>query len=237
MIEKKQDSIISNNERASNTDITTKAAPRQITRLTAEWNNPVRDTHTVKIASHQQQGGFKLVSNQYRLTGVVLHKILQLFSIQGYSWWTNSKPVEQIAYIKRQLSQQGLSDHSMEAAMNAVLSAISHTLEDKRGQWILHPHQEAKSEYAITAILDRQIENLVLDRTFVDEKGIRWIIDYKTTTLTHEDMEEFLAREQDKYLEKMRKYSRAIRMTDPRPVRMGLYFPALPAWREWQQDV
>jgi len=59
-------------------------------------------------------------------------------------------------------------------------------------------------------------------------------IDYKTSMFTQGDLDDFLANEQKKYLEKMQQYHSAIKMNEDRPIKLGLYFPALPAWKEWE---
>ena len=37
----------------------------------------------------------------------------------------------------------------------------------------------------------------------------------------------------EKYEGKMREYSQALSSLDSRPIRLGLYFPLVPAWHEW----
>lgn len=105
---------------------------------------------------------------------------------------------------------------------------------DERGQWILANHPGAQSEFAITAMLNGKVEKLIIDRTFIDAAGTRWIIDYKTTLLQHSDMDQFLEKEQAKYLAKMQTYHDAMQLIEQRPTRLGLYFLAYPAWHEWQ---
>jgi hypothetical protein len=59
-------------------------------------------------------------------------------------------------------------------------------------------------------------------------------VDYKTTTFSRDDLQDFLDNEQKKYREKMQEYCEAIRLLETRQVKLGLYFPALPAWQEWE---
>ena len=73
----------------------------------------------------------------------------------------------------------------------------------------------------------------MIDRTFLDKDGNRWIVDYKTSSHTGSDLEEFLDREQERYREQMDRYSAIMRRTDRRPVMIGLYFPLIGGWREW----
>ncbi|MCW5621848.1 MAG: hypothetical protein KIS79_12130, partial [Burkholderiales bacterium] len=84
-----------------------------------------------------------------------------------------------------------------------------------------------------TAMLEEGIVHVALDRTFVDEHGTRWIIDYKTSTHEGGELEAFLDREQLRYREQLERYARIMHALDGRQVRLGLYFPLLGGWREW----
>jgi ATP-dependent exoDNAse (exonuclease V) beta subunit len=75
----------------------------------------------------------------------------------------------------------------------------------------------------------------VVDRTFIDEDGVRWIVDYKTSTHEGGELEWFLDGEQLRYRPQLERYGRLFRLAEPeRPIRLGLYFPLLGAWREWE---
>jgi len=96
----------------------------------------------------------------------------------------------------------------------------------------LAAHAEAECEFAVSGV-DRGAEvRLKLDRTFVDEQGTRWIVDYKMATTTSTAVKRFLDQQQEKYRPDLERYARVMRQLDPRPVRMGLYFPLLREWRE-----
>jgi len=73
----------------------------------------------------------------------------------------------------------------------------------------------------------------VIDRAFVDAAGVRWIVDYKTSRHEGAGREEFLDREQERYRPQLERYAALMRKLGPEPVRLGLYFPLLGAWREW----
>jgi ATP-dependent exoDNAse (exonuclease V) beta subunit len=107
------------------------------------------------------------------------------------------------------------------------------TLDDPRARWILSPHADAASELRLTGVIDGAIANLAVDRTFVDEQGTRWIVDYKTGMHEGGSLEAFLDREQQRYRAQLDRYAQVLHKLDGRPVRMALYFPLLQAWREW----
>jgi len=46
-------------------------------------------------------------------------------------------------------------------------------------------------------------------------------------------MDIFLLKQKEKYAAQMKKYQLALESTETRPIKSGLYFPAIPAWLEW----
>ncbi len=206
--------------------------PKYIKRLHTEWQNPISDTSS-NTTIHQKKDGFKLSNNKPKFIGTVIHRTLQQISLQGLTWWKTSTPASQLTYLTRQFKQIGLPLADFSSSLSLAHDIIQKATADEKGQWILTPHTEAKSEFALTRAVEDRIENLIVDRTFIDETGTRWIIDYKTTSFNEEDVDLFLTHEQAKYREKMQSYLDAMKAIDPRPIRLGLYFPALPAWKEW----
>lgn len=204
---------------------------RYIMRLDPAWENPIIDTREISVAVHQKQNGFFLPDNKLIFIGIVVHRVLQYISQHGFSWWQQVDKNHQLKYLVNQFIQLGLNEDRDEAALISH-QAIENTLNDTRGKWILHPHHQARSEFAISAIVEGKIENLIIDRTFIDEEGIRWIIDYKTAGFSHENSDDFLEKEQQKYIKKMQLYRQAMQLMDDKPIRLGLYFPVLSAWRE-----
>ena len=107
-----------------------------------------------------------------------------------------------------------------------------------RAQWILSEHRDARSEYAIAGVDRGQIVRGKVDRTFVDHVGIddadvRWIVDFKTSVHLGGSLEEFLDDQQRRYRDQLERYARLLAPLG-QPVRVGLYFPLLDEWREWE---
>jgi len=75
----------------------------------------------------------------------------------------------------------------------------------------------------------------VLDRSFVDANGTRWIIDYKTASHEGGDISHFLDEEQERHTSQLQRYVAILKKLEPeRETRTALYFPMLDAWREWK---
>jgi len=72
-----------------------------------------------------------------------------------------------------------------------------------------------------------------IDRTFVDENNVHWIIDYKTGTHTGGSVEAFLDRKRLRYQGQLEVYKRLMGAKEGREIKLGFYFPKLSGWREW----
>ena len=126
------------------------------------------------------------------------------------------------------LRRLGLCGERLETALAAVQHSVNRCLADERGRWILSSgHQQARSELALTRISeDGRIEDLVLDRTFLDEpSATRWVIDYKNSQPEPgEALADFLARESESYREQLLRYRSALAEFHTEPLRCALYF-------------
>jgi ATP-dependent exoDNAse (exonuclease V) beta subunit len=69
---------------------------------------------------------------------------------------------------------------------------------------------------------------------FRDEEGRLWIIDYKTGEHTGGNRETFLNEEQRRYRDQLENYATLMSRLEKGPISLGLYFPLLDGWREWE---
>jgi ATP-dependent exoDNAse (exonuclease V) beta subunit len=84
--------------------------------------------------------------------------------------------------------------------------------------------------------VEGELRNAVIDRSFIDAAGDRWVIDYKSGTHGGGSLEEFLEREMRRYAPQLRLYRELASRTGPEPVRAALYFPLLGVFRELTPD-
>jgi ATP-dependent exoDNAse (exonuclease V) beta subunit len=153
---------------------------------------------------------------------------------EGIERWDAQRIASERKRVTRELAALGLTGSEVRAAVEQVLSAIAATIADSRGRWLFDPgHADACSEYALTGLHDEKFVHLVLDRTFVDREGVRWIVDFKLSRHEGADAGAFLDRERERYHTQLETYAQVMRQIDPRPIRVGLYFPLVPGWREW----
>jgi ATP-dependent exoDNAse (exonuclease V) beta subunit len=165
--------------------------------------------------------------------GAVVHRYLQSMAATDAGAWTTSRLDAAIPRIRAELTLLGVAPAALEEAAAQVRSALQSMLEDERGRWILAPHAQAAAELRLTVIEEGMLEHVVLDRSFVDTAGTRWIIDYKTSHHEGGDIAAFLDEEVARYRPQLDRYAAAVASNDARPIRLGLYFPLLRSFREW----
>ena len=73
-----------------------------------------------------------------------------------------------------------------------------------------------------------------MDRTFLDKDGVRWIIDYKTSRHEGSDIDFFLDEQKKRYQAKLGEYATLMKGFGDNEIKLGLYFPLISGWREWE---
>lgn len=178
---------------------------------------------------------FSWAGETARHVGTVVHELLQRVAQQGLAQWEVGRVSALGDYVRSALLRLGVMSEELEAAAARVQQSLLHTLQDSRGRWILDDgHSECACELALTGVLNERIVRVVIDRSFVDEQGVRWIIDYKTGAHEGGDPAAFLDNEQARYRAQLERYAALMRLRDERPIRLGLYFPLLQGWRSWE---
>jgi len=180
---------------------------------------------------------FEWVGDRLRYVGTALHGFLQRIAREGPDAWDEKIVRSHRKVYRSVLANLGVASSDLAAAVQHVETGLLRTLRDPKGRWILGAHSDAESESKITGQIDGQLLEIVIDRTFVDETGVRWIIDYKTSAHEGGDLETFLDTEKERYREQLERYARLMVQRDDRPIRVGLYFPLLSEWREWAAPV
>lgn len=200
------------------------AAPK-ILRFTDDWQLPV----TIKIPLRNNPPNFTIPDNQSSIIGSVIHYCLYQISMSDLKIWTKSYINKQKPYWRKLLQQSGYID--LDSGIKIINEAITLTLNDKRGQWILSHHQDAKSEFALTSKVNNRFEHYIIDRTFIDKDGYRWIIDYKTSKPENKNREDLLQQEKLKYSPQLLQYAKIMHNLDSsKTIKLGLYYPLFSGW-------
>ena len=202
-------------------------APAEIFRLASNWQSPI----PVDTLEHNNEPYFELPDEQASVMGIIIHHCLSQIADSNLDNWTKNRIDEKQSYWLKLLKQFGYQD--AEHGLKLINQAVTQTLNDQRGRWILSKHIDSTSEFPITVIIDGGLKNYIIDRTFIDDDGARWIIDYKTSTPTEKTTQDFLNQEAEKYSGQLSEYAKAMQIFEPiQKIRLGLYFPLFGGWIE-----
>ena len=175
---------------------------------------------------------FSWAGETARVIGLVVHRHLCRLSQLAQADWA-SYIAKTASLIEQQVGQQGIALAQITRAGDLVIETLNRAVADKRGRWILAGGTQNQSEHALTWFRHGRPMNLVIDRTFIDEDGYRWIIDYKTGYRSGGDMEGFLDQEQMRYAPQLQRYGEMMQQSGEQRIKMGLYFPRIGGWRQW----
>ncbi len=163
-----------------------------------------------------------------RYLGIVLHRFFETIANEGIKLGEGTRVDQMKPALKAALLAEGMSYKNLDKNVQKGLRALRNILEHDKGRWILQEHQEHKSEYALTNFKDKNFKSMIIDRTFIAEDGVRWIIDYKTGEDDDEKIEENLDEEKviNKHRPQLESYKELIlRQGETRPIKMALYYP------------
>ena len=73
-----------------------------------------------------------------------------------------------------------------------------------------------------------------IDRTFIDQDNVRWIVDYKTTDTRAEDIDHFVEQQiAERHKAQLEKYGSLMSEIDAREIKLAVYFPMLAKLSSW----
>jgi ATP-dependent exoDNAse (exonuclease V) beta subunit len=207
-------------------------------RLVADWQ-PVDLPGAVGTAAaataDPQQIEFSWAGSTARHVGTVVHRQLERLARAGIADWPASRVDTLRPALGLALTQLGVDADELPDAVGKALRALRSTLDDPKGRWLLEPHADHRCEWALTRDGEPP-RQYVIDRSFVDGDGVRWIVDYKTGDHRGSDVARFLDEELERYREQVETYASLLRALEDRPIRLALYFPLFADWRVWDFD-
>jgi ATP-dependent helicase/nuclease subunit A len=191
------------------------------------------DVASMPPAWREETPVFDWAGETARRVGTLVHAELQAMNLAAADAAAIGARVPQ---FRRWLALHGVPAERLDAAAARTVEALVAVHGDPRGRWILQKAREDVREYALSGRWQGDVARVIFDRSFIDDHGVRWVIDYKTSHHSGGGLEEFLDREVERYRPQLQRYSVFARRLGPEPVRLGLYFPLMRAWREWAAE-
>ena len=203
------------------------------------FSNNAKTSETLKKLISQDSIAFANKDNipqwqsfTQRGIGIVIHFILQQLNNYQFSQWENLLSRTNAYQIL--LREQGVPVAQMATALQMITTSLNNLLMSKRAQWLFSPlHTDIHVEYSLHYREANTIKQLIIDRTFITD-GTRWIIDYKITLPTQkQSVKQFLQSEKKYHQQQLEAYGSAFSQLDTHPIKLGLFFPLIDAWIEW----
>ena len=192
---------------------------------------PLQGDLPLAALSREEPVIFDWAGETARRVGILVHAELQRLDLDRHDE-TTVRARE--AHFKRWLALHGVPDEHLEAAVASVMAALLGVHRDARARWLFKTgYRDDLREHALSGVWRGEVVRAVFDRSFIDEQGTRWVIDYKTSEHSGGGREAFLDLQVERYRPQLERYAALARRLGPEPVRVALYFPLMRGWREW----
>jgi ATP-dependent exoDNAse (exonuclease V) beta subunit len=165
--------------------------------------------------------------------GNLVHAVFEQMVAEDLENWNESTLKTRLPLYQQWLQQQGLPEKDMPEALRRVQQSIQNGLNNPKLCWALSPNfADSATEYPLTSLDNGQVANHIVDRTFIDESGVRWIVDYKTSVSDDKNIDKFLEYQTEKYQPQLARYGQLFEQIEQRPQKWVLYFSYLDIWHE-----
>jgi len=203
-------------------------------RLPPHWHNPVTLLPVAAEAIASSDSSTEQPESRHlleRKIGDIVHFCLQQASL-GRLDLAKLPDTEGLVTSWRQQLLPVTDD--VDSAITNIRAQLKACTEEAHYAWlVLEPHEGAGSELALSAFSQDRHREVIIDRTFIDSDGVRWIIDYKSSRpRADQAISAFLAEQADRYASQLGRYAALFRRMESRPVRTALFFTALPCFHE-----
>ena len=161
-----------------------------------------------------------------RFLGIVMHSFFQTLAEEGKENWTRERIEILETSISASLKSHGLPPEMIPDEIIRGKTMLRNILSHHKGRWILSSHKGAHCEYSLTQVKNNTYQSRTIDRTFIDENNVRWIIEYKTGQHLGANLETFFENERGRYCNQLNEYENLfILLGETRPVKKALYYP------------
>ncbi len=155
-----------------------------------------------------------------RALGIITHELLEWIctyhprTVDEVPWHLASPALEALDVPQAELKE-------LEAQ---IKTWIGNLFEHPRGQWIIQKHQQEHNEYELLVFENERVNTRIIDRMFED-RGILWIIDFKTGQNTQES--------HHSHTKQLNRYAQYMVEHTKLSIHCGVYYLESADWVEW----
>ncbi len=173
-------------------------------RVQADWqppvwafNNPLQHFY-LDVDYANEDNTPQLISDRLpACVGTVTHWIFEQLLEKGTDFWATMAADGKQQWLESLLHYHQLPVDQWASAIDDITHAVDKTLADHKGRWLLRNHYaQSASELSLLSSFGQSVKQKIIDRSFIDDKGTHWIVDYKTAKPQQgESKEKFIERE------------------------------------------
>lgn len=132
-------------------------------------------------------------------------------------------------YWELQLKNLAYSNGRLNDSLYFICETIKDLTTTEELNWIFDASSEdSQTELSISSITNGKLTTHIIDRTFIDSKGVRWIIDYKTNVLNNEKEEESLSEQAAMHATQLARYKMLFTKLESRKIKTAVLFTSIP---------
>jgi ATP-dependent exoDNAse (exonuclease V) beta subunit len=210
-------------------------------------NNPIKPSNTdTKIDKNLETDSTKykalalnvpelIVDHLPKCIGTVTHWILDILVERGVDFWLQMDNQSQSDWLDSLCHYHNLPAALCPQACEHIATAVNNTVSDSKGLWLLSSlHQQSLTESEVLTSIGGIVKKKTIDRSFIDEEGDLWIVDYKTALpLVNESRGDFITRQVDSYQRQLQDYKSLWSIKLNRDdIKIALYFTCYPYFQQ-----
>jgi hypothetical protein len=210
--------------------------PRALRRVSAGWRPDaaavaaLSESPDLASAAMAADAPDPLDGAEAAAVGTAAHLLLEHLARDGELSAADARLDTMTPLLHRRLARLGLAPAGAQRATERALALVRTSLRDADCRWLLSAHPVSRSEWPLGEAGPAGSAVHIIDRYFETTEGERWIIDYKTDTPPRDVAQaEFIAQRMEAHRPQLERYRRLASELDPRPLRLAIYFLALPA--------
>ena len=179
---------------------------------------------------------FEWATEMATAVGLILHSMFE-YHAHDILNLTISKELEK--RWRKELQAMRVPFTKIDQAVARIVTAIENVQQDSDARFIFKNYPDAENEMSISAFENGQVKPYRLDRTFTDESGTRWIVDYKSTVSRHPDPAAFAEQQvEQRHKSQLEYYGQLFRQLNQasgltQTIRLAVYFPLLKQLVSW----
>ena len=132
-------------------------------------------------------------------------------------------------YWQRRLEQYSFEASDIKSAIARIELTLNNTTQSPELQWIFDAGaQHSAAELVMQEQSPGYVQTHIIDRTFIDAQGIRWIIDYKSAEVADKQSEdEFIEEQMELYSEQLQRYKNLFAEENNQGIKTALLFTSI----------